>query len=262
MYTLVLDYAKKKIRIDKLEHIVPCKNSGCRHEAGRGYMKIASVGILRLVMLLTCTAGLYAETITETINGTILSGIDNAGVFGAPGVNLAGAAATFTFILNRTVLVTDGLYTSSAGITEHLFNATVADGAITNSITVHGTTFTLTQTAGGEETFLTQRIGGGSLVESLLFNPISGVGSNITVNSNTPYQFPTLLGSPKSFLDLVSATVTSVNVDIDLQGGAFETDLILTPLTPIPEPSSLRLWMLLGALSLYIIRKKRWSARG
>src|SRR5207253_510768 len=92
------------------------------------------------------------------------------------------------------------------------------------SLTLLLSSATRVQGVGGQETFLTQRDGAGSFVESLLFNPTTGIGSSITVNSSAAYQFPVLLGNPKAFLDLVSAGATSVNVGIDLQGGAFQTD--------------------------------------
>jgi hypothetical protein len=221
-------------------------------------MKVATLGFIGVTALLSTATTLHADIITETLNGTVLTGIDNAAIFGPLGANLAGNPITATFTFNRTQLIADGIYSSAAGIQEQIFNGTITDGALTETITVHGVTFTLTQGANGMETILTQKDGAGSSIESILFNTTTGTGASITIHSSTPYQFPTLLGNPKPFFDSVASTATSVVVGIDLQGGAFQTDIVITAITT-PEPSTISLWMVAGG-ALLVLRMRRRTA--
>jgi hypothetical protein len=202
------------------------------------------------IVVLTLVAGtsLNAATITETITGTLAAGIDNAAIFGPQGANLAGKTATITYILNSSVLAMDGLYASNPPTLEQL-TSFANDGALTNIITVGGTTFTQTQSAGTEEEFSTTKLGTGSEVMSTLFNSGTGLGSSITIQSNAPYQFGVLLGNPKPFLDQVTAGATQVMVGIDTFNGSFgfQTDLTLIPVAT-PEPSSFVLLIATGLL--------------
>ena len=214
-------------------------------------MKAVRIGMFCLAALLSPATGLYASIITETVSGTIGSGIDNAGIFGPQGANLAGDAATVTYMFNPSVLVADGgLYTPVASTSETL-SGTVNDGVLTNTITVNGTTFAQTNTPSVTVHFSTSEFGSGTLVDSL----IGGLGSEIKIYSGTPYQYPTLLVNPKPFLDLVSATATSITVGIDNSEGQTDFDLTPTPSVTTPEPSSFSLLMVAGLLSAYVVRK-------
>ncbi|HEY1340581.1 MAG TPA: PEP-CTERM sorting domain-containing protein [Bryobacteraceae bacterium] len=233
-------------------------------------MKIVGVGLCGLVALLSSGTGLHAAIITETVSGTIQNGIDNAGVFGLPGANLAGSPASVTFTLDTSLLAADGLYTSLPGFTEQLFNdGAIGDGALTNSITVNGATYALTQSSGAQERFMTQVEGSGSLVTSVIAGLGTGNGSSITIHSSAAYQFPVLLGNPKPFLDLAAANATSVNVGIDLQGGAFETDLIIVVPGgggeggggPVPEPSSVSMFLGAGLFTVFMSKSRKRSLK-
>jgi hypothetical protein len=171
------------------------------------------------------------------------------------GANLAGASITASFSLNLTQLIADGIYSSAPPTQEQIFNGTFSDGALSETITVHGVPFTLTQGANGLETIVTQKDGTGSIIETILFNSTSGVGASITVHSSTPYQFPTLLSNPKPLFDQVAGTATSISVGIDIQNGAFETDIVIFAITS-PEPTSITLFVA-GAASLLLVSKRR-----
>jgi hypothetical protein len=204
-------------------------------------------GIFCLAALLSSGTGLYADVITETVSGTIGGGIDYAGIFGPPGANLTGDAATVTYMFDPTLLAADGFYEATAPTLESLYGFT-NDEAITNLITVNGTTYTQTTSLSGQEQFITQNVAGlttvpafsNSVSSSFVNNLTSGLASDILTYSTTPYQYPTLLGNPKPFLDAVSATPTAVDVIIsNINSGAEEAEFVLTPtFAPTPEPSS------------------------
>jgi hypothetical protein len=180
-------------------------------------MKIIATCSCCLAALLSSVTGLHAAVITETVSGTIAAGTDYAGVFGPAGANLAGDAATVTYMFNPSVLAADGFYETTAPTFESLFGFE-NDEAITNTITVNGTTYTQTTSANGEEQFITQDVAGvttvppfsNSVSETVVDNLTSGFNSDILTYSTALYQYPTLLGNPQPFLDEISATYTEI----------------------------------------------------
>ena len=228
-------------------------------------MKIVGVGPIAIAVLLASASYLNASIITETITGTVTTGTDNAGVFGPMGANLAGEAVTVTYMLNTSVLAMDGLYESTPSTFEALISF-ANDGAITNTITVGGSTFTQTQNAGSREEFSTTMLSTGSDVNPVLFNSTSGTGSSIDIHSTATYQFGVLLGNPKPFLDQVSADATQVKVGIDTSNGSFtfQTDLTIQPnAVVIPEPTPFIVLALAGvflvAVRSGLVTPRNWS---
>lgn len=210
-------------------------------QADRASMKIVRIVALLFVPLLSSATRLNASTIAETFSGTISSGIDNAGIFGAKGESLVGQTATITYFLNSPLLAADGLYQTFPLIAESLY-ATTNDGALAESITVSGSTFTQSTTAGGQEQITTEKFGTGSLVLTNLYNSTTGMGLGFQFQSATPFQYPTLVSNPQLFLNQVASATTSVNVAIDMDGGNLETDIIIATSNvaglTAPEPSS------------------------
>lgn len=219
-------------------------------------MKIVKIVALLFFSLLSSSIRLSASTITETFSGTLSSGIDNVGIFGPKGASLAGDTATVTYMLNAPLLAADGLYQTISPTEESLY-ATANDGALSESITVNGITFTQTTTAGGQEQITTEKVGTGSLVSTSLYNSSTAAGMSFQFQSTAPYQYPTLLSNPQSFLNQVTAAIMSVSVGIDTEGGNFETDIVITPGATVggatsPEPSSFGLVLLAGLAVLPI----------
>jgi len=207
-------------------------------------MRRTTLAGLLLIALLSPAA--RADIVMSVLTGTVISGTDNAAVFGTPGANLAGDSISVSFSIDLGLLRPNAIYLPNPGQSEELFNPGIADGAITNTITVNGKTFTLTQQgAGGMEEFLLQKDGAGSLAESLLFNPLTGMGDSIIIHASTPYQFGVMLipGDSQPFVTLIDSTALTGNVGIDIQSGAFQTDIVLKVTSPpppsnVPEPGS------------------------
>lgn len=224
-------------------------------------MKTPKTVFVAVGLVLFFAGAAPAATIIETLTGTISSGTDNASLFG--GGNLAGDAASVTFTVNPSILAADGLYETLAPTFEALVD-TANDMGLTIAITVNGTTYSLGQTAGGQETFSTQQVGSGTSIGANLFNPTTGNGLNVTLQSSAAYQYNTLLNNPQPFLTLATNAATSLTVDIVSSGGNFETQFVVPgPAggggpggTPVPEPGSIGLVIISGLIVLYGARLK------
>jgi hypothetical protein len=85
----------------------------------------------------------HATIITETFGGTITSGIDNMGAFGAVGADLTGAALTFSFSYDTALLEyaidnsVDGSYQLLSPSYYNLYYDYAGDSAFTESITIN-----------------------------------------------------------------------------------------------------------------------------
>ena len=79
-------------------------------------------------------SGMARADISETINGTVLDGIDNLGDFGPAGADLTGAAVSLTFSYNYGQLVADSSYFNEGFV--EFYNDYAVDGAVTESVTI------------------------------------------------------------------------------------------------------------------------------
>jgi len=179
--------------------------------------------------------------------------------------DLSGKSVTFQFSVDMTLLRADGFYSDSVGLLEQIINAGLGDGAVTNSITINGITFSVTQVAGGTEFIQTQKEGPGSLLRTLVNN--TDKGADFVFHSTTPYQDPKLGAGQggQAYADLIVSTLTHGNIGLDLLNASLEDDLVVTLSTtvthmPTPEPGSFALLIPVLLGSLYVWRKRQLGA--
>jgi hypothetical protein len=106
-------------------------------------MKIASIGFIAATALASISTGASADIVTETFTGTVLSGADAGGLFGATGINLTGDSFTATYVINTDLAGAiqynnlGGYYGTYGGTYQ---GASVSSPVINASITINGVT--------------------------------------------------------------------------------------------------------------------------
>lgn len=210
--------------------------------------------------------------ISDTVNGSVTSGIDYLGYFGAPDADLTGAAVSYTFSYDFTSLAaaaaagTNGSVYSNFLPFDQFYVDYANDAAETESVTIDSHTVSVTSNfsaSAGVIGFLSdnpnhppiltsyvQNLTTGAIVESDLFGvnnfPANSLGDQAAVNA--------FIAAPTNFDGYG-------NQLFDLSDGS-STDFIYanTSLAPAPEPS---LWfsLALGFGGMVLVKTRRRADR-
>jgi hypothetical protein len=208
------------------------------------------------IALLGLSGVVKAQLITETLDGIIASGTDDAGLFGPANVDLAGDGFTATFSYNPA----EASYTHSGGANPVDDYHAEPNTSFSEAITINAHTFAM-----GTSTDPTSQ---GSVIDS------AGPGSAITLtvivgdgNSEFLFGIPstTLFATRQpenqTIVNTIVSTISPFNEPVVrlAVGGTLIDDMRLTDIVPTPEPGSWALFALglvvASALSLRMRRK-------
>ena len=122
---------------------------------------------LAAILVLSAASSAAALTVVDTFSGTIVDGVDQAGIFGAAGTNLAGAS--FTAVVTTPITAGDSQVT-----------ATYALAAAILSPTISTVTFSITEASGPTESyFFPSTYLGGASDSLFIAAPNSGLTPNL-----------------------------------------------------------------------------------
>ena len=82
------------------DHAVECSTNAAARFFGRALGRIALFALIIAGIMLAAPHAAEAQSMTATITGTVTSGTDTTGVFGAAGADLTGDPFTLTFTFN------------------------------------------------------------------------------------------------------------------------------------------------------------------
>lgn len=202
-------------------------------------MKVASCSA---VLALSFCGVVSAATISETLTGTVTSGIDAAGLFGAANTDLTGSAFSLTYSYNLTLLNTNGSYFTDGSSLE-VFHDNTTDGAALESITINALTYSMTTVAGltPVQTVVTQSLS----PTTTKFSTITETGAGVTgryinpiLSSNVAFAIGQI--SSQASMDTFVANIAPGT--IDLYGNNAFDGLSVTfnqgSSSPAPEPAT------------------------
>jgi hypothetical protein len=211
-----------------------------------------------------------ASVVTETFNGLITSGIDNAGTFGAAGASFAGDSVTFSFSYD-TGLLQAAVNAGTNGSAEYLnppdydlYFDYAGDSAFTESVTINSQTLTIANSASNSgyaffEGCTAAQCGGDGLLASKA-QIGSGAYIETVVNTTQNYSVGDDLLNQTEVDALVGGGVTTGEITIS-DGGSPDTLEIsnVSELPATPEPTT---WISLAlGFGMVGLLKRRRGAR-
>jgi hypothetical protein len=216
-------------------------------------MKIKRLAILSALALPAAPIAVNADTVSYTFTGTVSSGFDDIGLFGAPGSeNLAGASFTAVFDINLARESIGGDILQVSGGTEF----GTASPFVSESLTINGHT---TNFVGGFFDIALVNVGTQFMVDALAANNNSLNFSFSNSSGSLPFSS---LSAPLSYTAMASDETSGALVLGDGTGQA-EADLNLLPtevtIAPVPLPAAA--WLMLSGLGgLGVMARKRKAA--
>jgi hypothetical protein len=210
---------------------------------------------MRLVLLSTVAVVLafsgaaQAAIIQATLVGTITSGIDNQGQFGAPGSDLTGLAVTLSFSWDTALLSANGTYFTD-GSTYELYDDYTGDTAVSESLTINSETYTSSVGAGSSSLVYLAAWGSGSNLQSAASSPVGGYIE--------PYLYSSSAFSMGQILDpaAISEFLNNLAGAVVLFDNGDQQSRISADLAPAPEPAT---WasLILGICCMALLQRRR-----
>jgi hypothetical protein len=202
--------------------------------------------LAQLAVAVALSGMAQAATISETLTGTIASGIDTQNNFG--GGDLTEDAFTFSFIYdtglltNDAVLGTDGSFYLTYGPGSEYYDDLAADGAVSESFSINSHNFSLTNNFAGGVGFVegcttpAPSCGPGYL-EVLVQGGPNNAYIEFSLYSSLTYSIGQILSQSAVSAFLASLTQASIEVS---DGQTFDTFYLgnVTATSAAPEPGT------------------------